>query len=145
MKHIKLFEAFVNESKYSNKGNWKGSSDSNPMSFWSYVHHIVISDPVNGLSNEDPKKVENILFIINKELIRLGKINKMNFKNLEKNDILDNLKYYEKTDKIVGKLPTWMFNKKPKENKNSMHFAKFYDSLKHRYPDLQLTLKKSIK
>jgi len=112
------------------------------MSFWSYVYHIVISDPINGIKDEDPKKAENILFIINKELERQGKIKKMNFKNLEANDILNNIKYYEKKDKIVGKLPTWMFNKKPNATKNSIHFSKFYDSLKNRYPDLQLTLKK---
>ena len=142
MKHVKLFEDFLNENSYSNRGNWKGSADSNPMSFWSYVYHIVISDPINGIKDEDPKKAENILFIINKELERQGKIKKMNFKNLEANDILNNIKYYEKTDKIVGKLPTWMFNKKPNATKNSIHFSKFYDSLKNRYPDLQLTLKK---
>ena len=116
MKHVKLFEDFLNENSYSNRGNWKGSADSNPMSFWSYVYHIVISDPINGIKDEDPKKAENILFIINKELERQGKIKKMNFKNLEANDILNNIKYYEKTDKIVGKLPTWMFNKKTECN-----------------------------
>lgn len=128
-----------------NKGNWKGSADANPVTFMNRGYHIVISDPTNGLADEDPKKVENILFVIDKEFKRLAKIKKMNFKNLEANGAFDSLKYYEKTDKIVGVLPTWLFTKKPLTTKNSIKSTKFYPSLKDRYPTLQLTLKKPLR
>jgi len=145
MKYIKLFEGFLNEALPTRFDRMKGSGSSNPRSFWAGAHHIVIDDPKNGIAKEDPKKADNIINLINKEIEKRADILDMDFKNLVSNGILDSIKYYEKTDKIVGKIPAFMFFKHPMKNKNGIDRAYFYRSVSQRYPDLELRLKKTIK
>lgn len=148
MKPIKTFEAFINEGRSSGYRFLQQSSgipDRVPHAeFWAKQKHIVISDPVDGLSS-DTNKVENILNFIKKELERRAKIDGLNFKKAGLDEYINSLKYYEKTDKIVGKLPDWFFFGPVNKRKNSIHSSHLYNSTKNRYPNLELVLKKIIK
>ena len=148
VKIIKTFEAFVNEGRstgYRFLQQASGQPDQVPHTeFWTKPIHIVISDPKDGLSSE-PNKVKNILGFIERELEKRAEILGVNFKKAGLDDYMRDLKYYEKTDKIVGKLPDWFFFGPVNKIKNSIHSSHLYTSTKDRYPNLQLVLKKSIK
>jgi len=148
MKIIKTFEAFINEGRgsgYRYLQQASGIPDSAPHTeFWAKQIHIVISDQTDGLSSE-PNKVNNILGFIEKELEKRAKIQGLNFKKAGLDDYMRDLKYYEKTDKIVGKLPDWFFFGAVNKKKNSIHSSHLYTHTKNRYPNLDLVLKKSIK
>lgn len=127
MKHIKLFEQFVNEA------------------FDRGVHMVVISDSKDGLGTIDPKKPENVINIIYKEIRKRAELLEMDPNGTEINGILDGIKYYEKTDKIVGKMPHFMFLKNPMSTKNNIDRTYFKAAFKERYPNVELFLKKIIK
>lgn len=120
---------------------YRGSaSKSGPVkSTWLVRKMVVIEDLENGL--KDPKKRERILFFIDKNLKKKTKDLDYDFAEVKPDEIIKNLKYYPKTDKIVGVLPQYMFKNKKIDFKNSL----FYRELFRFYPTLIIREKKAIK
>ena len=100
---------------------------------------IVIEDLENGL--DDVKKREKILYIIRRALIKKTTDLDYDFTEVKPEEMIKNLNYFPKTDKIVGILPQYMFKKGKINFKNSL----FYDELSRFYPTLNIREKKSIK
>lgn len=109
------------------------------LSTWLVRKMIVIEDLQNGL--DDPKKREKILYIIERALKKKTKDLDYDFAEVKPDEMIKNLKYYPKTDKIVGILPRYMFNNRKIDFKNSL----FYRELSRFYPTLNIREKKAIK
>jgi hypothetical protein len=88
--------------------------------------NIVISATNNDLSNDTKRK--EILRLIGRQLKHQAVSSDMDFSILNPDKIIDNLKYYPATGKIVGQLPKFLFKV---GNKPSIKTARFaYDVLK---------------
>jgi hypothetical protein len=109
------------------------------ISTWLVRKMIVIEDLENGL--DDVKKREKILYIIRRALIKKTTDLDYDFTEVKPEEMIKNLNYFPKTDKIVGILPQYMFKKGKINFKNSL----FYDELSRFYPTLNIREKKSIK
>jgi hypothetical protein len=109
------------------------------ISTWLVRKMIVIEDLENGLA--DVKKREKILYIIRRALIKKTTDLDYDFTEVKPEEMIKNLNYFPKTDKIVGILPQYMFKKGKINFKNSL----FYDELSRFYPTLNIREKKSIK
>jgi hypothetical protein len=109
------------------------------ISTWLVRKMIVIEDLENGL--DDVKKREKILYIIRRALIKKTTDLDYDFTEVKPEEMIKNLNYFPKTDKIIGILPQYMFKKGKINFKNSL----FYDELSRFYPTLNIREKKSIK
>jgi hypothetical protein len=109
------------------------------ISTWLVRKMIVIEDLENGLA--DVKKREKILYIIRRALLKKTTDLDYDFTEVKPEEMIKNLNYFPKTDKIVGILPQYMFKKGKINFKNSL----FYDELSRFYPTLNIREKKSIK
>jgi len=109
------------------------------LSTWLVRKMIVIEDLKEGLT--DAKKREKILYIIERSLTKKTKDLDYDFAEVKPKEMIENLKYYPATDKIVGILPQYMFKNKKIDFKNSL----FYTELSRFYPTLNIREKKTIK
>ena len=98
---------------------------------------IVIYDDKGGL--KDDKKRNQIKKIIERNLMHKAMTMDIDYAYLSPNTILDGLKYYPATDKIIGKLPKFFFKV---GNKPSMKSLKFSYELSKVSPTLQIKEKK---
>jgi hypothetical protein len=106
------------------------------LSTWLVRKKIVIEDLENGLT--DAAKREKILYFIEKSLKKKTSDLDYDFSEVKPDDMIKNLIYYPKTDKIVGILPQYMFKNKKIDFKNSL----FYTELSRFYPTLNIREKK---
>ena len=106
---------------------------------WAVRKMIVIEDLKDGLT--DPKKRKIIMSVIDRYLKKKTRDLDYDFSEIKPDDIIKNLKYYEKTDKIVGIIPQYMFKNKKIDFKNSL----FYTELNRFYPNLTIREKKGVK
>jgi hypothetical protein len=99
--------------------------------------NIVISADNNELANDTKRK--EVLRVIGRQLKHQAVSSDMDFSILNPNKIIDNLKYYPATGKIVGQLPKFLFKV---GNKPSIKTARFaYDVLKV-IPSIEIKEKK---
>jgi hypothetical protein len=136
---IKLKDIIL-EAPKGHLGYKASAKKSGPViSMWLVRKMIVIEDLENGLA--DVKKREKILYIIRRALIKKTTDLDYDFAEVKPEEMIKNLNYFPKTDKIIGIFPQYMFKKGKINFKNSL----FYDELSRFYPTLNIREKKSIK
>ena len=101
------------------------------------VWNIVISADNNELANDTKRK--EVLRIISKKLKSQALSSDMDFSILNPDKIIDGLKYYPATKKIVGQLPKFLFKL---GNNPSVKTAKFAYDISKVIPSIEIKLKK---
>jgi hypothetical protein len=98
--------------------------------------NIVISADNNELANDTKRK--EVLRIISKKLKAQALSSDMDFSILNPDKIIDGLKYYPATGKIVGPLPKFLFKL---GNNPSVKNAKFQYELSRLIPSIEIKKK----
>ena len=105
--------------------------------YTSPMYMVVIYDDTNGLKDEKKRNEIKRIILRNLNAKAASTSNIYDFSNVQK--IIDNLKYYPATDKIIGKLPRFFFKI---QNNPSIKSIKFSYELLKVSPSLQIKLKK---
>jgi hypothetical protein len=89
---------------------------------------LVFWDEENGL--KDPKKVNEILRILERNLVSHKQAYEPS--GMDVKEVMNGIKYYPQTDKIVGNYPRYVFFEKGKSSRNmavTMHNCAFRNEL----------------